>query len=117
MVISEVECYNAKYDEWTMCSSMSTERGNLSGATLNGKIFAIGGGKGSDCFSDVEMFDPALNRWFNSTSMLEKVCLIHLFVLVAVNNVHLIATSSLFEADVLKLETPLRYIIVTLNRM
>lgn len=102
MVISEVECYNPKYDEWTMCSPMSTERGNLAGATLNGKIFAIGGGKGSDCYFDVEMFDPALNKWFNSTSMHEKVCLTYLFVLVVVTNVHSIATSSLFEASVLK---------------
>lgn len=49
------------------------EKGSLAGVSLNGKIFAIGGGNGCECFSEVEMFDPALGRWINSQPMFEKV--------------------------------------------
>lgn len=50
---------------------MLREKGSLAGATLNGKIYAIGGGDGVKCFSDVEMFDPAQGGWINIQSMLQ----------------------------------------------
>ncbi|KAK6152545.1 hypothetical protein DH2020_015180 [Rehmannia glutinosa] len=49
-----------------------TEKGSLAGAALNGKIFAVGGGNGVECFSDVEMFDPYVGRWISARSMLQK---------------------------------------------
>ncbi|KAJ0975503.1 hypothetical protein J5N97_017468 [Dioscorea zingiberensis] len=67
-----VECYNTNYDEWAICAPMRCGKANLSGATLNGKIFAIGGGTRHVCYSDVQMFDPALERWFNTQPMIEK---------------------------------------------
>lgn len=38
------------------------------------KIFAIGGGNGSECFSEVEIFDRNIGSWISIQSMLEKVC-------------------------------------------
>jgi len=52
-------------------------KGSLAGATLNGKIFALGGGNGSETFADVEMFDPALGKWIYNQSMLQKVHLVY----------------------------------------
>ena len=40
---------------------------------MNNKIFAVGGGNGVDCFSDVEMLDLDIERWITTRSMLEKV--------------------------------------------
>ncbi|KAF5206492.1 Development/cell death domain, Galactose oxidase, beta-propeller [Thalictrum thalictroides] len=42
------------------------------GASLNNKIYAIGGGNGVDIYKEVEMFDPELGRWIPTQSMLRK---------------------------------------------
>lgn len=73
LFISEVECYNPRNDVLTSCPTLLRKKGNLAACTLNGKIYAIGGGDGSQCFSDVEMFDPALGKWVNNQPMLKKV--------------------------------------------
>ncbi|TVU21684.1 hypothetical protein EJB05_31336 [Eragrostis curvula] len=65
----EVECYNRVENKWKSCPRLKHEKGSLAGATLNDKIYAIGGGDGSTVFSEVEMFDPALGRWIDSLSM------------------------------------------------
>lgn len=59
--------------KWITCPRLKHAKGSLAGATLNDKIFAIGGGDGSAVFSEVEMFDPALGRWIDSVSMRQKV--------------------------------------------
>lgn len=41
---------------------------------MSDKIFAIGGGNGYECFSDVELFDLNIGCWISTKSMLEKVC-------------------------------------------
>lgn len=71
--ICVVESYNPVHDNWTLCPSLNQKKGSLSGAALNGKIFAVGGGNGVDCFSDVEMLDLDIGRWIPTRSMLEKV--------------------------------------------
>jgi len=60
---------------------MLRKKGSLSGATLNGKIFAIGGGDGIECLSDVETFDPAIGKWYTNKPMLYKVNLIAPYLL------------------------------------
>lgn len=69
----EVEAYNLVSKEWTICTPLNKEKGSLAGAALNGKIFALGGGNGIECFSDVEMFDLDVGRWIPTRSMLQKV--------------------------------------------
>ena len=71
--ICVVESYNPVHDNWTLCPSLNQKKGSLSGAALNDKIFAVGGGNGVDCFSDVEMLDLDIGRWIPTRSMLEKV--------------------------------------------
>lgn len=40
---------------------------------LHDNIFALGGGNGLDCFSEVEMLDLDFGRWIPTRSMLQKV--------------------------------------------
>lgn len=56
--------YNAVNNQWTQRPSLNKEKGSLAAAALHGKLFAIGGGNGYECFSDVEMLDPNIGRWF-----------------------------------------------------
>lgn len=52
---------------------LNQEKGSLAGATIDDKIFAIGGGNGIESFSEVEMLDLDVGRWISTRSMLEKV--------------------------------------------
>lgn len=69
----EVESYNETDGGWSLCSPLNDRKGNLGGATLDGKIFAIGGGNVEVVFSDVEMLDPDIGRWIRTRSMEHKV--------------------------------------------
>lgn len=73
MSFNEVEYYNQRENKWALCPNLNHPKGSLAGATLNSKIYAIGGGDGVKCLSDVEMYDPILGRWINSQSMFDKV--------------------------------------------
>lgn len=55
---------------------MLRAKGSLAGTTLNGKIYAIGGGNSMGGFSDVEMFDPMHGTWINCRSLISKVTII-----------------------------------------
>ena len=69
-----VECYNTRSNEWMVCPCLNNEKGSLAGVSLNGKIYAMGGGDGTQTYSEVEMFDPFLGKWICSPSMLHSVC-------------------------------------------
>lgn len=73
----EVESYNETDGRWSLCPPLNDRKGNLGGATLDGKIFAIGGGNAEVVFSDVEMLDPDIGRWIRTRSMEHKVNLLH----------------------------------------
>lgn len=72
-VFGAVESYNPANNQWSLCPSMNEKKGSLAGAMLDSKIFAIGGGNGTECFSDVEMYDANVGSWIPTQSMLEKV--------------------------------------------
>lgn len=59
---------------------MNGTKGSLAGATIDNKIFAIGGGNGLECFSDVEMLDLDIGKWIRTRSMLQKVKFFACFV-------------------------------------
>jgi hypothetical protein len=82
----EVDCYDRRSDDWTTCPSLNHERGNLAGVTSNGKIYAFGGGDGNQCFSDVEVFDPAHGKWTKNQPMLEKVIFSTLYIFSKLEN-------------------------------
>ncbi|CAF1793395.1 unnamed protein product [Brassica oleracea] len=67
-----VESYNETDGRWSLCPPLNDRKGNLGGATLDGKIFAIGGGNAEVVFSDVEMLDPDIGRWIRTRSMEHK---------------------------------------------
>ena len=69
----EVDCYDRSRDDWTTCPSLTRDKGSLAGVSVNGRIYAFGGGDGSQCFSDVEIFDPPHGKWIKNQPMLEKV--------------------------------------------
>lgn len=73
LVFDVVESYSPVCDKWTPWPSLNQKKGSLAGAGLSNKIFAIGGGNGIDCYSEVEMLDLDLGRWIHIRSMLEKV--------------------------------------------
>jgi hypothetical protein len=52
---------------------LNRKKGSLAGVSLNSKIYAIGGGDGNETFSEVEMFDPYLEKWICGPSMLTSV--------------------------------------------
>lgn len=84
----KVESYNPADNKWIPRPSLTGQpKGSLAGATLQNKIFAIGGGNGRESFSEVEMLDSDLGRWIMTQSMLEKVLAIlwgafYLFILI-----------------------------------
>ncbi|KAE8782262.1 Kelch-like protein 17 [Hordeum vulgare] len=70
--IDTVCCYDTTCDDWTLCPPMTCEKANLAGVSLCGKIYAFGGGDGSESFLDVEVFDPAYGKWIKNQPMLKK---------------------------------------------
>jgi len=56
-------------DKWTKRTDMLTTRAFLTASTVNGKIYAIGGGVGGPAFSTVEEYDPATNIWTKKANM------------------------------------------------
>lgn len=68
-----VESYNLATDQWVNRPSLNKKKGSLAGASLCNKLFAIGGGDGIDCFSEVETFDQNVGRWMYTEAMQHKV--------------------------------------------
>lgn len=61
---------------------MNRKKGSLAGISLNNKIFAIGGGNGVECLSEVEMFDLDAGSWTLTSSMRQEVpfCLLECII-------------------------------------
>ena len=57
---------------------MNQRKGGLAGVSFDDKIYAIGGGNGAECFSEVEIYHLGIGRWIPTQSMLHKVNLIRL---------------------------------------
>lgn len=66
-------------NQWTSRPSLNQKKGGLAGVSLGDKIFAVGGGNGTECFSDVEMLDLDAGRWIPTLSMFHKVTLKYVF--------------------------------------
>ncbi|CAH2074639.1 unnamed protein product [Thlaspi arvense] len=67
-----VESYSETDGRWSVCPPLNQRKGSLGGATLDGKVFAIGGGNEGEYYSDVEMLDPDIGRWIRTRSMEKK---------------------------------------------
>jgi len=66
-----VEEYDSTTDTWTTKTKMPTARGYLSASAVNGKIYAIGGGRtlSTSGLSTVEEYDPVADTWTTKTKM------------------------------------------------
>jgi len=56
-------------NSWTQMASMSTPRGGMGVATVNGKIYAIGGLSGNVPVNVNEMYVPGASQWTTETPM------------------------------------------------
>ncbi len=58
---------------WTTAANMTSQRSEVTGAVLNGKVYVIGGinatGKSIDT---VEVYDPGTDKWSNAPSLPER---------------------------------------------
>lgn len=86
LCLVEVDIYNPANDDWSSLPCLNEQKGGLAATTFYDKIFAIGGGNGVRCFSDVEMFDIDVGRWISARSMHHKVNLL-LIALFSILNV------------------------------
>jgi len=50
-------------------AAMADERGSLGAVALDGKVYALGGGKPKVQLAGVEMLDPNVNQWMKVKSM------------------------------------------------
>eukprot|EP01047_Picozoa_sp_COSAG01_P134903 COSAG01_NODE_65099_length_274_cov_0.748571_1_plen_83_part_10 len=56
--------YDPTTNTWTAIAPMGTRRAELAAATLNGKIYALGGADdGSSLLNTAEAYDPTTNTW------------------------------------------------------
>jgi len=72
-VTASVEEYDPEIDTWTKKADMPTARGYFRAATVNGKIYAIGGREAGGyftMFAAVEEYDPMTNTWKKLPDML-----------------------------------------------
>jgi N-acetylneuraminic acid mutarotase len=73
MSFSRVEAYDPATDTWERKADMPTERMFFSTSVVGGKIYAIGGSKGTIngfvAFNTVEAYDPATDTWEQRTSI------------------------------------------------
>ncbi|CAK9160616.1 unnamed protein product [Ilex paraguariensis] len=67
-----VESYDLTRNQWVSQPPLNQKKGHLAGASLYDKIFAIGGGNGVECFSNVEMFGLNSGRWIFTQAMHQK---------------------------------------------
>ncbi len=58
-----------KADKWTRKTDMPTRRCRLTTSVVDGKIYAIGGKRGSDGVSAVEVYDPVTDKWTRKADM------------------------------------------------
>jgi len=58
--------------KWHVMPGMVNRRSSCGVATLNGKIYAVGGNDGTLCLSSVERFDQKMNAWENVAALNTK---------------------------------------------
>jgi len=69
--LATVEEYDPVTDTWTTKTDMLSRRAYFSASAVNGKIYAIGGGRdlATSGLSTVEEYDPAADTWTAKTDM------------------------------------------------
>lgn len=61
--LKSAEEYDLETGKWKILTQMKTERGRLSAAIVNGKLYAVGGSDGNTDLASAECFDPKTQKW------------------------------------------------------
>ena len=63
--LSSVECYNPQLQSWTNMASLNSGKGQISGAVLDGHIYAVGGSDDElrQGLKAVERYDANSDKW------------------------------------------------------
>jgi N-acetylneuraminic acid mutarotase len=71
LVVSSVEMYDPATDTWTPRASLPSPRSYTAAATLDGKVYVLGGstGVGKGITSSILMYDPATDTWTEKSPM------------------------------------------------
>lgn len=67
--MDSVERYDTENQTWDTVAPIKIARSALSLTVLDGKLWAMGGFDGHSFLSIVELYDPALNKWEESTPL------------------------------------------------
>lgn len=65
----KTDVYDPATNSWTTMADMPTARHGVTGAVINGQLYAFGGNTGSTVLNKVEVYDPVSNTWRNAPSM------------------------------------------------
>lgn len=69
-IFSTVEVYDPVADTWTPKASLPTARAMLSASVISRKIYAIGGGRGTNAaFVTTEVYDPDADKWTRAANL------------------------------------------------
>ncbi|MBM3242795.1 T9SS type A sorting domain-containing protein [Candidatus Poribacteria bacterium] len=68
-VLNTVEKYNPGNNTWSPVAPMLTARTRHAAASVNGKLYAIGGWNGSHSLNTMEVYNPTTDIWSYVTSM------------------------------------------------
>ena len=69
-ILPTVEVYDPVADTWTPKTNLPTARAMLSTSVIDGKIYAIGGGKGTNAaFVTTEFYDPDTDKWTGAANL------------------------------------------------
>jgi actin-related protein len=61
--LCETEIYDCLRDEWLLGPELNVARRNCAGASLEGRIYAVGGFDGTGLLNSVEAYDPRMKNW------------------------------------------------------
>ena len=74
VILSSVEVFNRKRNQWQERTEMSAPKTNHTASVIDGKIYVMGGyfreGKDYKTLSTIEIYDPATDRWTQKPDML-----------------------------------------------
>ena len=74
VILSSVEVFNRKRNQWQERTEMSAPKTNHTASVIDGKIYVMGGyfreGKDYKTLSTIEIYDPATDHWTQKPDML-----------------------------------------------
>lgn len=84
---ASVDRYDPLRDEWRPVKPLKVARNRLGVATVDGYIYAIGGGHGNICHTSVERYDPKQDEWTTVMPLnIPRMGIIWLFIFKKIKN-------------------------------